>query len=211
MILWIFLLVSSAGISIVQGSSCRDIIVDDCPNIGSHGSASGIKTEAECQDWCSEVVDGGDCSYYKFIREENLCRVYVYTYETFLKSCKIFGGPKEADFETCYNQATDFTDPCVVRKTILTLMRHSHNDRMFQSLVEGECQLEGTVVEHLDDWSLCQTACMLNTGCDYWLYDSNVNDCQLFDRADRDCNLFYGLPSPSVDGCSGGNHFTTYD
>ena len=50
---------------------------------------------------------------------------------------------------------------------------------------------------------MCQIACQLSDGCQYFAYNNATNNCQLLGSAVRSCDLLRGPPSPSVDTCDG--------
>jgi hypothetical protein len=70
--------------------------------------------------------------------------------------------------------------------------------------VEGYCRFEGNLLEHLEmieTVDQCQFACKIVPNCNYFLYDVELQDCELFDSEKRDCDLLRGPPKPAVTDC----------
>ncbi len=51
---------------------------------------------------------------------------------------------------------------------------------------------------------LTQFACLFVPTCNYFLYDVDLTDCELFDSEKRDCDLLRGPPKPDYNDCQSG-------
>ena len=75
---------------------------------------------------------------------------------------------------------------------------------MLQGFLEGDCSLEDTrfrTLQSVENVSLCQRACEITDRCFYFMYDARAQDCELFDRGARVCDLSFGPPRPSIKEC----------
>ena len=73
-----------------------------------------------------------------------------------------------------------------------------------QVFVEGYCRYEGNLLEHLEKIETveqCQFACKIVPKCNYFLYDIELEDCELLDAEKRSCDLLRGPPKPAVNDC----------
>jgi hypothetical protein len=53
-------------------------------------------------------------------------------------------------------------------------------------------------LEAITSASQCQFACLFVPKCQYFLYDIDLKNCELFDSEKRDCDLIRGPPKPDI-------------
>ena len=71
--------------------------------------------------------------------------------------------------------------------------------------VEETCRLEGRPLENLEqiqNKETCQFACLVLPECNYFLYDLELKDCELFASEERSCDIVRGPPKPPVHDCT---------
>ena len=72
--------------------------------------------------------------------------------------------------------------------------------------------MEGRPLENLEQIEkkeTCQFACFVLPECNYFLYDAELLDCELFATEDRSCDIVRGPPKPPINGCTGPATTTT--
>ena len=130
-----------------------------------------------------DVIYEGRCKFFVFDKNENLCSVLDEPIEIYESTCLKFAGPKSPSYDECTDQAP--SDPCSV-------------------FVEETCQLEGRPLENLEqiqNKETCQFACLVLPECNYFLFDSELKDCELFASEERSCDIVRGPPKPPVMWC----------
>ena len=81
-----------------------------------------------------------------------------------------------------------------------------------QVFVDETCRMEGRPLENLEQIEkkeTCQFACFVLPECNYFLYDAELLDCELFATEDRSCDIVRGPPKPPINGCTGPATTTT--
>jgi hypothetical protein len=59
-------------------------------------------------------------------------------------------------------------------------------------------------LEHLDGLATedqCQLACLFHRDCQYFVYNRDIEECELHDSEKRNCNVIKGPPSPTLEEC----------
>jgi hypothetical protein len=59
-------------------------------------------------------------------------------------------------------------------------------------------------LEHLDGLATedqCQLACFFHRDCQYFVYNHDIEECELHDSGKRSCNVIKGPPSPTLEEC----------
>jgi hypothetical protein len=70
--------------------------------------------------------------------------------------------------------------------------------------LEGVCHYTGKILEHLDSLQTedqCQLACLFHRDCQYFIYNHDINECELLDKGERNCSVIKGPPSPTLAEC----------
>ena len=62
-----------------------------------------------------------------------------------------------------------------------------------------------TLERIVDEWH-CQLACMAYTNCNWWVYDAEKLNCELFPSGHRKCDFVRGPPHPDYEKCKQDGH-----
>merc|ERR1719516_117720 len=139
-----------------------------------------IPDEALCQTVCG-IQEG--CNYFRWSMSTKECKLFHYR---FLTSCNVIAGPMTPSIDEC---AKEEAPSC-------------------HSFVRENCNSTGSLVlnkNSITDAHACQD--LLNTvgqiyKAEYFLFDSDIQECDLYDTKDMDCDAISGPKSPSIESCN---------
>lgn len=160
---------------------CADFNLNKCSNGGLIEKLDDIVDEAECQFFCAVIYKHQGCQFYIYDTQQLICELREMEMKDYVQSCTQVGGPVEPDVENCILS----THPC-------------------RGFLQGSCEYHGDVLEHLKkigSVEACQLSCEHRTGCYYFLYDEELDDCKLLSTDERKCDFNLGLPEPVYTDC----------
>merc|ERR550519_38821 len=161
---------------------CEDFTVGACnPEKDEEiDEYTNIPDEAVCQTVCG-IQEG--CNYFRWSKSTKECKLFHYR---FLTSCNIIAGPKEPSIDDCSKE----------------------EEPSCHSFVRENCNSTGNAVlekSSITDAHACQD--LLITvgfiyGAEYFTFDSDAQDCVLYDTKEMDCDAISGPNLPTIDSCS---------
>ena len=75
---------------------------------------------------------------------------------------------------------------------------------VFQLFTGGYCKYQGSLMENYENIpskEVCQQACLLDTKCQYFIYNAREKNCEILDDDHRQCDTIRGPPSPNYEVC----------
>ena len=156
---------------------CTDYAVTEC-NKDENGELFSLDAEsqANCQQFCEDAKDCLFYAYYKTTVMNVNCHLFREPFHVYLDHCDVHSGPlnKNSPSKCFYPEENS----CEVEQ--------------FE-----DCVLYGTVLERdiaAPDVAICEEFCRLNEGggCRYWQWNREKETCDLFDSAEKVCNIVFG-------------------
>ena len=156
---------------------CTDYAVTEC-NKDENAELFSLDAEsqANCQQFCEDAKDCLFYAYYKTTVMNVNCHLFREPFHVYLDHCDVHSGPLNQNPPSkCFNPDGN---SCEVEQ--------------FE-----DCVLYGTVLERniaAPDVTICEEFCRLNEGggCRYWQWNREKESCDLFDSADKVCNIVFG-------------------
>ena len=169
-----------------QDPPCADYAVNSC-NKDRDGELMAFDAESQlnCQQFC-EITSG--CLFYAYYEETILhlnCHLFKEPFHVYIAHCDEHSGPlNQNPPATCFDPEEN---SCEVEQ--------------FE-----DCVLYGTLLERniaAPNITICEEFCRLNQGegCRYWTWSRERETCDLYDSADKVCNVRFGSKNLSPEEC----------
>merc|ERR1711872_1007822 len=180
----LFLLLPCCAMS--QVSLCHDYAVNEC-NKDKDGELLTLNAASQlnCHEYC-KITEG--CLFYSFYEKpiQNVnCHLFGEPFHVYLNHCDVHSGPL----------TQNPTSKCLNPEENSCELNHYE-----------ECVLYGTALERklaAPEVSVCEEFCRINQGqgCKYWQWNRERETCDLFDSAEKRCNVKFGPKQFSPDEC----------
>jgi len=161
-----------------QDSPCNAYAVNDClQDPDAEIIAFNTGTQLKCQQHC-EIEE--ECQFYSFHKRpsQNVdCHLFREPFKVYLGHCNVRTGPLDQDPQN---------NECLIPEENSCGVQQHEN-----------CNLWGTVLETCLDSPndiTCMALCKVNQGegCKYWEWNRESQCCNLYDSADKQCNIAFG-------------------
>ena len=178
MLIALFLFLIPLHFVLSQQTPCYDFAVSDCyKDQNAELLAVNADSQLNCQEFCK--ITGG-CLFYAYYESPPIqsvnCHLFKEPFNLYLDHCDVLSGSVSA------NPPAKCLDP----------FENSCEVEQFE-----DCVLYGTVLERnvpAPDVTICEEFCRINqeAGCKYWQWNRERETCDIFDSADKVCNIKFG-------------------
>ena len=180
---FLFLFLSS---SMGQESPCNDYAVNDCTqDPDAEFLAFNAGSQVKCQKHC-EIQE--ECQFYAYHKKptQNVdCHLFAEPFHVYAGHCDVSTGP--------LNQ--DPPGSCLTPQENSCEIEQHENCVLYGKILESNIQSPDVVT--------CEAFCKINQGegCKYWEWSRERAACNLYDSAEKQCNIVFGPRNGAPGDC----------